>query len=204
MSHRRLALLGAILFLATFARYGVGFDPNDFVHRDPESQRLAYFLFEHGTFANPFVPLDTGPSAHLSPVFPAYLCLFMKLFGTGSEGMLAVKTSAVFALSLEVALFPVFSEILGIGLSTGIIAAFLWLIAAPRLVYGFENRYAAAFVAALCCSYYLYSKDRHMPWLLGAVTGFVIFSRSPCCYSVWRGSSGSYGIAVTGDNCCLC
>ncbi len=62
-----------VLFLAAMTRYWVRYDPTDGVPRDPEPWRLARNLSEKGQFANPFAPLETGPSAHLAPAHPASL-----------------------------------------------------------------------------------------------------------------------------------
>ena len=75
---------------------------------DPEASRLAHSLYDEGTFANPFASLDTDPSAHLAPVFPAFLALLMKVFGDLSTGAYAIKLAAVLILSLQLALYPLF------------------------------------------------------------------------------------------------
>src|ERR1700742_4935239 len=45
-----------------------------------ESAALAQSIADHGEFSNPFYSLNTGPSAHLAPLYPAYLALFIKVF----------------------------------------------------------------------------------------------------------------------------
>ena len=75
-----------LLFVAAVSRYWVH-DWTEVVRHDPESVRLARSLAETGQFANPFVPLDTGPSAHTAPVLPALLALLMRVFGDGVTGM---------------------------------------------------------------------------------------------------------------------
>jgi len=179
MKRPRLLVMCLALFLLTLWRYWIPYDPTDFVHRDPESQRLAYSIFEHGRFANPFVPLDTGPSAHLSPIFPGFLALLMKGFGTGSVGMYVEKMSAVLILGIELALLPLCGEILGMGVGTGILAALLWLLGMPRLLYGFENLYAAGLAMAACWLYRLFMDDRRRSWALGLVAGLAILLEPP-------------------------
>jgi len=101
-----------VLFSAGLWRYWVSYSPSDFVFRGPESFRLAHNLYDTGNFANPFGALATGPSAHLSPVLPEFLALLMKVFGDRSAGIYAIKLAAAPVLSLQLALFPVFSRIL--------------------------------------------------------------------------------------------
>jgi hypothetical protein len=165
--HRRFwALVCLVLFAASLLRYHVSYDPTDAVPHDPESLRLAYNLYETGRFANPFVPLDTGSSAHLAPAFPGFLAFLMHAFGEGSVGITSIKWAAVIVLSLQVALFPVFSSALGMGELNGGIAALIWILAKVGLAYppdrqavvmfGWESFYAAALVAIGVCAFRLY------------------------------------------------
>src|SRR5947208_698948 len=50
---------------------GVGYEPAN----------VARSLAEHGSFANPFADVITGPTSHLAPAFPFFLSLLMRLFG---------------------------------------------------------------------------------------------------------------------------
>jgi hypothetical protein len=187
-----ILLISLLLFVVTLWRYWVPFDPHAFVPRDPESARSAWSLYEHGALANPFCALDTGPSSHLSPVFPTFLALIMKLFGVGSVGMYAIILASIIVLSIELALFPVMSRIFGMGEITGIIGASIWLAAKPKLVYGWEALYAGGLIAAACCCYRLYLEKpeddrRKMAWSLGALMGFTILTIPTVgvVYAVW-------------------
>ena len=71
--------------------------------------RLAYNLYDTGNFANPFVPLDTGPTAQLTPFYPVFLAMLMKIFGTKSIGLYAIELSAALMLS-AVGSFPSLAE----------------------------------------------------------------------------------------------
>ena len=75
------ALACIALFAASLLRYRISHDSTDIVPHNFESFRLALNLAEKGQFANPFVPLDAGPSAHMAPTFPAYLALLIRVFG---------------------------------------------------------------------------------------------------------------------------
>lgn len=81
----------------------------------PETWRIANNLRLTGNFANPFLTLDTGPSAHLAPLFPGFLALLTKLFGIHGGGVFAYKFTVVLAVSLLLGLFPLVSRLLGMG-----------------------------------------------------------------------------------------
>src|SRR6266436_5504962 len=85
------ALACVTLFAISLVRYRISYDSTDKVFSAPESYRLAHNLTEKGQFANPFATLDTGPSAHMAPAFPAYLALLIRAFGGGSVGKYAIE-----------------------------------------------------------------------------------------------------------------
>jgi hypothetical protein len=173
------ALASVVLFLACLSRYWVSYDPAGSVPREPESFRVAHSLYEKGTFANPFVALDTGVSAHLAPVFPAFLALLLEIFGGNSVGIYAIQLTEVLVLSVQLALYPVFSRRLGMGEISGIIGASFWILAKPRTAYLWESSYAAILVAVACCWYRRYldanARERHaLRWSLGFLMGLLI------------------------------
>ncbi len=197
------------LFATGLVRYRLRYDSTDFVPRDPESFRLAHNLAEKGQFANPFVPLDTGPSAHLAPAFPAFLALMMKVFGDSAAGIYSIKLAAILVLCSEVALFPVFSSALGMGKLNGIVAAFVWIVAKvglewlghqPSAMFAWEAFYAAFLVAATvcCCRRYLDASEEdsnRLAWAIGILLG-VLGLTAPTAgiifvgwlaWVVWRG-----------------
>jgi hypothetical protein len=183
-----------VLFLTALSRYSVSYVSSDSVPREPETFRLAHSLCETGKFANPFAALDTGPSAHLSPVFPSFLALLMKLFGDGSNGIYAIRLAAALILSLELALYPVFSRMLGMGEMNGIIGASIWIVAKPKIVYDHEELYVAILVAVACCCYRRYldeeaQEHRRLAWPLGILMGFLILTSQTAApvYAAWLG-----------------
>lgn len=195
ISNRRrmfLVLACILLFLVSLARYWVRYDPSASVPYYPEPYGLARNLYHTGKFANPFPFLQTGPSAHLSPVFPAFLALLMKVFGEKSLGFYAIQLSAALILSLQLALFPVFSQMLGMGEINGFIGAAIWIVAKPMLFYGWEALYAAILVAAACCCYRRYLDEqpqarRRLAWLLGSLMGLLILISQAVAaiYATW-------------------
>ncbi len=190
---RMLTLLAfVVLFLASLSRYWVHYDPSGFVRHDPEPMRLAYNLYDTGNFANPFVPLDTGPTAQLTPFYPVFLAMLMKIFGTKSIGLYAIELSAALMLSLQLALYPIFSRILGMGEVTGIIGAAIWIAAKPGHNFVFDNLYIAFLVAIVCCMYRLYldqgaHRHKKFAWPLGILVGFLVLASPTVApiYATW-------------------
>lgn len=183
-----------LLFVASLLRYWVSYDPGASVPRDPESFRLAHNLYEKGQFANPFAALATGPSAHLAPVFPAFLALLMRSFGDKGSGFYAVNLAAALILSLQLALYPVFSKVLGMGALNGIIGASIWIVAKPRFLFGFEGIYAAIILALACSCYRRYlDSQAHGPgalgWVVGCLMGLSILTIPTAApiFAVWLG-----------------
>ena len=190
---RRSCLLACIvLFSAGLWRYWVSYAPGDSVFHEPEVFRLAHNLYDTGKFANPFAALATGPSAHLSPVLPSFLALLMKEFGKGSTGIYAIRLAGVLVLSLQLALYPVFSRMLGMGEINGIIAASIWIVAKPRIALGFEGFYVAILLAVACCCYRRYLDEEaqgrsRLAWPLGNLMGFLILTGETVApiYATW-------------------
>lgn len=188
-----------VLFLACWARYWVPYIPTAEVDRGPETFHLARNLYSTGQFSNPFSSLDTGPTAHLAPAFPAFLALMMRTFGEGAMGMYAIKLAAALAVSLQIALFPVFSRTLGMGTLTGIIGAVAWIVAKPKFVYGFEEFYASLLIAIVCCIYRRFldsnqRNDQRLSWTLGTLMGLSILTVPTAgpifavwvCWEMWQ------------------
>ncbi len=182
------ALTCVTLFAVSLVRYRISYDSTDRVFSAPESYRLAHNLAEKGQFANPFATLDTGPSAHMAPAFPAYLALLIRAFGGGSVGKYAIELTAAIILSAQLALFPVFSDALGMGRFNGIIGAIFWIVAKVGTVsqlnhesialYSWESLYAAVLLAITACCYrrYLDLPETRLAWLLGCLMGALILT----------------------------
>jgi len=180
----------ALLFALSLGRYWIGYDPSRIVPQRPEGFKLAHNIAADGQFANPFSTLNTGPSAHLAPAFPFFLAVLIKALGAGAAGAYAFKISAVLTLALLLALFPLISEVLGLGLLNGAIAALLWLVVkVPESPY-WEGIYASLLVALAICCYRKYletsTPDIRLTALLGCVMGMLILL-IPSCMPVLAG-----------------
>jgi hypothetical protein len=181
-----------MLFVAGLIRYRVNYDPHGLVPRNPESLALAYNLDATGQFANPFQALATGPSAHLAPLFPAFLALLMKVFGNAGAGLYAIQLAATVILSLQLALFPVFSRMLGMGALNGFLAASIWIVAKVENLYMWESFYAGLLLALACCCYRRYMTSQgqdasRLRWVLGCLMGvsILIIPTVAPIFAVW-------------------
>jgi hypothetical protein len=189
------------LFCFGTVRYWVFYDQADWIPPAPESFRLAHNIAEGGQFANPFVPLDTGPSAHLAPAFPALLALIIRLFGDGAMGVYVAKLVPALLLCLQLALFPFISKTLGMGGLNGFIAAVIWIAAKVGSVfiaghqqvpmYPWDSFYVAFFllIGIFCCRRYMEAsgqQSKRIAWLIGLTLG-VLMLTSPPAITVFGG-----------------
>ncbi|HNY42245.1 MAG TPA: hypothetical protein PKJ41_17710 [Bryobacteraceae bacterium] len=144
-------MAGLVIFLLSLFRYWPVYGDMQVTPAGPETWNLAHNLREHGEFANPFMPLRTGPSAHLAPAFPAFLALLTWVFGTHAAGAFAFHLAAALAASILLALFPLISERLGLGLAPGVVGAAAWLMGELPLFPNWEASYAGLLIAVAAC-----------------------------------------------------
>ena len=90
-----------------------------------EDVRVARSLAAHGTFADPFATLKTGPTAHVAPVYPFLYSWALRAFGTGYAALLILWAINLGFLAMQMALLPVLSYRLHLGVLPGIVAAAL-------------------------------------------------------------------------------
>ena len=171
-------LLGSLLFGAGLLRYWIRYEPSGSVLHHGELVSLAENLYSHGSFANPFEALPTGPSAHTAPALPGLFFLLLKVFGDGGKGWHAIELAGVLITCLLVALLPAFSRVLGMGEGNGVVAGFFWIAAKIQLIPNWEGFYAAVLLGLACCCYrrYLTSPPEihGLASLLGCLIGLQI------------------------------
>ena len=141
------------------ARLWPHYDPNGTFPLHPEAIHLARSLAFHHQFADPFRLLATGPSAYLSPAFPAFLALLIHLFGTGAKALFAFRLAAAAATAGELALLPVLTEMMGLGLGAGVVA---WAagIAPPVLTFpDWEMSYAGLLIVVATMLWWVVVND---------------------------------------------
>jgi hypothetical protein len=191
------AIAFVLIFGVAVSRYWVSYDSTDTVPDNPESFRLARNLAEKGQFANPFVPLDTGPSAHVAPAFPAFVALLIRIFGEKAAGIYAIKWTAAFLLCLQLALFPIFSRALGMGELNGVVAAVLWIgakvgLASPPnhqavVMFGWDSFYTALLIVIAACCFRRYldlsaNGTSSLAWILGCLAGVLSLISTTACF----------------------
>ena len=139
----RTALLSAALFVIGMVRLGPHYDASARFPEYSEAIHLARSLAFHHEYANPFRLAETGPSAYTSPAFPGFLAFILLVFGTGAKASYAFQFAAAAATSAELALLPILSETIGVGLCPGILACIIGLLP-PLLTFpDWEASYAA-------------------------------------------------------------
>ena len=88
-----------------------------------ELERIALSLSATGVFGNPYA-IPTGPSAHVSPVYPIVLAAIFRVFGTGVPAEVIKQIFACAITALQCALMPVIARRFGFDSLTGLIAGF--------------------------------------------------------------------------------
>lgn len=111
-----------------------------------ETVNVARSLAEHGTFANPFAAGDTGPTAHVAPVYPFALALFLKAFGTGYTCLLILWVLNLALFAGQLAMMPWLTSKIGFGAGPGAVAAGLGVISMHASI---DTRWESYFVGLL-------------------------------------------------------
>jgi hypothetical protein len=128
---------------------------NDFdVPNGAETVRVARSLAARGTFADPFPLMPTGTTAHVAPVYPFLYSLVIRMFGTGYTALRIVWTLNLAFFALQMALLPVLSCRLHLGVLAGIVAAALGTFS---LYAPIDTRWESFFAGTLLLVAYLVS-----------------------------------------------
>ena len=169
------------------------------VLRGFETQAVADSLYKTGQFANPF-RYQTGPTAHLAPVFPLLLTSQMMVWGDGPAYETAKEVLSAFAASLQYALLPVLAVALGWDAITGVLATalsigmFLLLPTSvlPLETHGsWEHTYAALGIVALTIlaantiRQAKFSNQRAVAWGVGWGLYLLLIPSMALVYPVW-------------------
>lgn len=89
-----------------------------------EMERVAASFATTGQLANPYLT-PTGPTAHVSPLYPLVLGSIYRLFGTGAEGHLAQEVFGCVLSASRCALMVPLAVLFGLGFRTGMLAGAL-------------------------------------------------------------------------------
>jgi len=88
---------------------------------------VAESLVKHHSFADPFLPMPTGPTAHVPPAFPAYLAVIFAVFGQGGVAAGVLKWGALIMFAAQLAWLPFLTSRMQLGFWTGVLAGIAWL-----------------------------------------------------------------------------
>lgn len=133
-----------VIFAVAVVIHAPSFDPaGRLTGRGYETFQVALSIAQSGEFANPFASLPTGATAHLAPLFPAFLAAIIRVVGAGATGWYVVQWAAVIALALQLSLLPLLARGLRLNPGSGEIAALAFLAAAVKPHPQWEAAYGA-------------------------------------------------------------
>jgi hypothetical protein len=115
--------LAAAIFAAAFLfRVVIAWRAGYFSTIEPDEMvKIGYSLATTGRFADPYL-IPTGLTAHTMPVYPLFLALIFKLFGTGVAGESVKVLIACATSALRCALLPSFARAVKLPERVGVIA----------------------------------------------------------------------------------
>lgn len=128
----------------------------DQIHQFPlkEMVRAGIDFARNGEIGNPFA-IPTGPTATVTPVYPMFLGLIFRVFGTGvgAEIVKCVLTSAVSAV--RCALMPFLALRVGLSFRTGLIAGGMSIFYIGALQTEIKGDWAEAYGAVVLVGWFL-------------------------------------------------
>lgn len=182
-----LTRLSILIFIASFLIYAVSPQGRplflDLTH-GAEITRVALTLVKQGDFAHPFFALPTGPTAHTAPGYVFLYALMAKLFGTRATGATVLLALNLGFLALQLALLPMLSSRLGLGVGPGVLAAAFGVIVQPyRVMLEWEALFTGALMVVLCLltlAYFRAPRDWGRSALLGFLWGIAMLTNPEC------------------------
>jgi len=169
-----------VLLVVGIGRFCPHYDANAQFPEHAEAIHLARSLAFHHQYANAFRLAQTGPSAYCSPAFPALLASIVLVFGTGAKGHFAFQFAAALATATELALLPLLTETMGLGVCSGLLACVIGWVP-PLLTFpDWEASYAALLCVVATILFWRVvsrSEERRLSAaLLGTVTGLLLLT----------------------------
>jgi hypothetical protein len=117
-----------------------------------EVEKIASSVVLTGEFGNPY-KIPTGPTAHFAPAYPYFVAGIFALFGMGHAAGVIQALLAIAVCSLQYALLPALSSVLGLGWRVGRIAGICGAVLPLRMIIeiggGWEVPYSAVILMAL-------------------------------------------------------
>ena len=170
------AQLGLLIFCASFLIYMVspqGHPSFTDLKHGAEVMRVSLSLAHTGDFSDPFFSLPTGPTAHPAPAYVFVYAAVARLFGEGLAGARILWALNIGFLALQLALLPVLSKRLGLGVLPGVLAAAFGALFQPyRVLPEWESLFVGALLVLLCVLTIPYFKSPRS-WEFSALLGFL-------------------------------
>jgi hypothetical protein len=136
-----------MVFIAVIvARVGSLHTPYTLRETGNETIATGRSLATTGDFANPYLVLDTGPTAHVAPAFPALVGLVIRIFGDGYQGNFVLGALNMLVVALQLSLLPLLTTRMRLGELTGAIGALCLLIGAYEKVHSEPNYLGLFFI----------------------------------------------------------
>ena len=144
-----------------------------------ETLAVAESLVQGTGFSNPFGLLPTGPTAHVSPTYPALLAVILSNTPDQSSALFAIEWSATLVVMLQVCLLPWLGLKMGLGFYSGVVAAVAWLVARMPREEFWEQNYSGLLITLL--AFFMYkgltgTLERWQLVLCGVLWGVLILT----------------------------
>lgn len=141
-------ILAGLLQLSRPVPWGAGY----------EMLAIAKNLAAHGSFANPFWVLKTGPTAANPPLYPFILAVYIKVFRLSSLIMLMATVGNIVMNALTASLLPRLSRLFFGSVVPGIVASIFWMGSALLM-----PTWDVAYTTALLLVFLLYTGAKPHP-----------------------------------------
>jgi len=143
-----------------------------------EMWNLAWNLADHGTFANPFSPLKTGPTASNPPLAPLLTSALIRIFRAPFLIYMSSALLSILANAFSAALLPRLSRVFFGDAVPGIFAACLWL-PTMQVIPGWDTNYtSAALIYFACLTASILGSGADSKW--GASVGAGVLAAALC------------------------
>lgn len=180
----RKLLLGAMALFVLSSAIRIGAIPGQVGasglqrHHGAEMLFAAEHLAQTGEIADVFGP-NTGPSAHVAPLYPVCLAVVFRATGTERGGSaLPQFLWSILGTALGIALLPFFAQRAGLSLPAGYAAALVMALSPFNFwteSYGaWEAPYCVPFILALCLAFIALHDCRWQSWTRTCLTGLLL------------------------------
>ena len=142
-----------------------------------ELVHVAWSVARGDGFSNPFQSGNTGPTAHVAPVYPYLLAAIYKTFGFINFADLVKQVLACAVASLTFALLPAVAQAAGIARRVGILGGTIGALTPMSIdveVIGRWETHIATLLFVLALLYWLrHFRQGALSWRQGALSGFL-------------------------------